>query len=141
MSTPAIPAINSATAAAAAASTASQAPIQQLSQKDFIQLLVAQMTTQDPLNPQKDTEFISQMAQFSTLQSTNSMQTELQSMSANQLLGQTVQIKVDATHTLVGQVTAIDSSGSDPKLIVGGQAYSVGDVIRVQQATSAYAPA
>lgn len=141
MSTPAIPAINSATAAATAASTASQAPIQQLSQKDFIQLLVAQMTTQDPLNPQKDTEFISQMAQFSTLQSTNSMQTELQSMSANQLLGQTVQIKVDATHTLVGQVTAIDSSGSDPKLIVGGQAYSVSDVIRVQQATSAYAPA
>src|SRR5436190_22671685 len=93
-------------------------PTQKLDQKDFLKLLVAQLTSQDPMNPQKDTEFIGQMAQFSALENSKSMQTEIQTMRANQLLGQTVQIKVDEEQSVTGQVTAIDSTGGEAKIIV-----------------------
>lgn len=39
-----------------------------LNMQDFLKLLVAQMTNQDAMNPMDNTEFISQMAQFSSLQ-------------------------------------------------------------------------
>jgi flagellar basal-body rod modification protein FlgD len=109
--------------------------MQKIDQQEFLKLLVTKLTSQDPLNPQQDTEFIGQMAQFSALESSNSMQAELQRLHANQLLGQTVEIKVDDTRTLVGQVTAVDNSNSLPTIIVGDQSFSLDDVLRVQQAT------
>ena len=44
---------------------AERMPAQKLGQDEFIKILVTQLRSQDPLNPQKDTEFIGQMAQFS----------------------------------------------------------------------------
>ena len=35
---------------------------------DFLQLLTAQIANQDPLEPMKDTEFISQMANIASLE-------------------------------------------------------------------------
>jgi len=64
----------STTSAAAAASTSSSssasssstanAPTEQM----FLQLLVAQLQNQDPLNPTDSTQFVSQLAQFSELE-------------------------------------------------------------------------
>lgn len=42
----------------------------------FLTLLVAQLSNQDPLNPQEDTEFVAQLAQFTQLE-------EMQKISAN----------------------------------------------------------
>ena len=39
-----------------------------LNQEDFLTILVAQLENQDPLDPQDSTDFIAQMAQFSTLE-------------------------------------------------------------------------
>jgi flagellar basal-body rod modification protein FlgD len=118
------------------AAYAERVPIQKLDQNDFIKLLVAQLTTQDPLNPQKDTEFIGQMAQFSQLENAKSMQTELRTLRANQMLGQTVEIQHEEDPAVTGIVTAINSLNGDPKIIVGEQAYSLEDVIRVERADS-----
>ncbi|HEN3659070.1 TPA: flagellar hook assembly protein FlgD [Yersinia enterocolitica] len=71
----------------------------------FMKLLVAQIQNQDPLNPMDGTEFVSQMAQLSQVQSTenmakilqsNTMQMEkMQAMSTANLVGQQVMVESD----------------------------------------------
>lgn len=39
----------------------------ELGRDEFLQLMVAQLKNQSPLNPQNGTEFVAQMAQFSSL--------------------------------------------------------------------------
>src|SRR5680860_691003 len=43
------------------------------SSQGFLKILASQMTSQNPLEPMKDTEFIGQMAQFSQLEQTTTM--------------------------------------------------------------------
>lgn len=49
-------------------STRSSGPDGSLGKNEFLQILVAQISNQDPLDPMGDTEFIAQMAQFSSLE-------------------------------------------------------------------------
>ena len=51
-----------------AASTAAAASLAGLSQSDFLQLLVAQMQYQDPMNPTNATDFMTELANFSTVE-------------------------------------------------------------------------
>ncbi|MBT3276089.1 MAG: flagellar hook assembly protein FlgD, partial [Spirochaetales bacterium] len=44
-----------------------------LGKDDFMKILITQLTHQDPTEPMKDTEFIAQMAQFSTLEQITNM--------------------------------------------------------------------
>ncbi len=77
-----------------------------LGEDDFLTLLVAQLENQDPLEPQDNTEFIAQLAQFSSLEqqtTTNDKLDELiaaqsgsEQMSAFSLLGQKVSTASDS---------------------------------------------
>jgi len=70
---------------------------------NFLQLLTAQIRNQDPLSPLDSTQFVEQLATFSTLEqqvrSNSSLEgiaqgiNELQSLIANQWLGQTVSVE------------------------------------------------
>lgn len=48
--------------------TATTAPPTAVTQNQFLQLLVAQMQYQDPTNPADSTTFVTQLAQFSSLE-------------------------------------------------------------------------
>jgi len=52
-------------------------PVRHLGKEDFLRLLVTQLEYQDPLNPMQNTEFIAQMAQFSTLEGINNLGSDL----------------------------------------------------------------
>ena len=53
-------------------------PAKTMGQTEFLNLLVTQMRNQDPLKPVSDTEFIAQMAQFTSLEQTKEMSADLQ---------------------------------------------------------------
>ena len=70
-----------ASAAAQAATTANAASGKTtLGQADFLKLLTAQMSNQDPFNPVDNTQMIAQMAQFSSVAGISQMNTTLSSI-------------------------------------------------------------
>jgi flagellar basal-body rod modification protein FlgD len=62
----------------------------------FLQLLVAQIKNQNPLNPADGVEFLSQLAQFSQLEQLINIRTELANLSAQQQTGAEAQDDSDA---------------------------------------------
>ena len=81
-----------------------------LSRDDFLQLLVTQLSNQDPLNPMDGQEFAAQLAQFSSLeQLININESMIQSGEINGLLAQSVNSGVAAD--LIGK--RIEAEGNE----------------------------
>ena len=113
-------------------------PTQTLGQNDFLKLVVAQMSQQDPLNPKADTEFIAQMAQFSALEQSKTMQQDIaalrgeqQLMQATSLLGRTVEIQTGADTSVFGLVDGVHVQAGKPLVVVDGVGYDLSNVLRV----------
>ncbi|MBI4324916.1 MAG: flagellar hook assembly protein FlgD [Chloroflexi bacterium] len=133
-----IPASSAISGFAATETAASRLPARTLNQDDFLKLLIAQLTTQDPLSPRKDTDFIAQMAQFSALEQSKSMQSDLarlradqELLKANALIGRTVDIQSDDGAAARGVVSAVEVQTGVPAVIVNGQAYSLNQLLSI----------
>ncbi|ANM30534.1 hypothetical protein ABI59_14550 [Acidobacteria bacterium Mor1] len=61
-----------------------EAPSNELGRNEFLQLLVAKLENQDPLNPAQDTEFIEQLATFSSLEQLISANDNLENLALGQ---------------------------------------------------------
>lgn len=61
-----------------------------LGKDDFLQLLMTQLQNQDPSSPMEDTEFIAQMAQFSTLEQMTNMNSTFEKFIAQQQQSQLI---------------------------------------------------
>jgi flagellar basal-body rod modification protein FlgD len=118
-----------------------QGPQQQLTQNDFLQLLVAQMENQDPLQPQSDTQMAAQMAQFTSLSQTTAMSSSLSMIQANSLIGSTVTVQQpnsNSTASGVVQSVLLGSQSSDgtPQIVINGTAYDISQVLSVTPTTT-----
>jgi len=110
------------------AKTAASAKSQQtLGQDDFLKLMIAQFRNQDPFKPLASGEFLSQLAQFSTVAGVKDLQSSFKDMStsmvsnqalqASSLLGRSVLVNrnsglLAAGGTLTGAVDVPASAGS-----------------------------
>jgi flagellar basal-body rod modification protein FlgD len=63
-----------------ASDTSSSAPVKILGKDDFLNMLIAQLQHQDPLNPADSTEFTAQLAQFSSLEQLSNIHDSLKHM-------------------------------------------------------------
>ena len=109
----------------------------------FFQLLLAEMTNQDPLEPTSNTEFVSQLANFTALQ-TNSDSLHYNTISyASSLAGKTVTVATkiagsEDKKTDTGVVTNVDISDDNKiQLTVNGKKYALKDIIYVSDSSAA----
>jgi flagellar basal-body rod modification protein FlgD len=110
----------------------------EMGKDDFLKLLVTQLQYQDPSSPLENTEFIAQMAQFSSLEQMTNMATgfsQLASIVSGQdamaSLGKDVQI-IQGSATISGQVTGVYRGGASPEVQVNGAYYPWADVVSVK---------
>ena len=110
-----------------------RAASQELGKDDFLKLLITQLQNQDPTSPMENTEFIAQMAQFSSLEQMTNMSTEftklanmLNSGEAVSLLGKNVEIAAGES-SISGVVEAV-TRGTNPQVMVNGMAYSMDQI-------------
>ena len=106
----------------------------ELGKDDFLKLLMAQMTNQDPTSPMENTEFIAQMAQFSSLEQMTNMSQNFEKMTAmfnsseaQGMLGRTVQIDLGAEQSTTGVVEAA-TRGVSPQVQVNGMFYDMNKI-------------
>lgn len=114
----------------------SRQPKQELGKNDFLELLIAQLTHQDPTSPVQDTEFIAQMAQFSSLEQMMNMTESigkvneiLTSVDSVNAVGKNVDIE-NGGDVISGFVTAA-KRGEIPEVKVNGKWYLWKEVTKV----------
>ncbi len=84
---------------------AATAPKKSLGQSDFLRLMIAQVQNQDPLEPQTNGEFLSQLAQFSTNDGITKMQESIQNLASSLQSNQALQASA-----LVGRKVLVNSN-------------------------------
>ncbi|MBP3458308.1 MAG: flagellar hook capping protein [Lachnospiraceae bacterium] len=104
----------------------------------FLQLLVAQMKYQDPLEPTSNTEYISQYATFSELEQMQNMSSTMELSRAASLVGQTVVVETTDdngnTTSDMGVVDYISYENSKALVWVNGNSYPLDGVVEVADA-------
>ena len=101
-----------ATSSTALNSAAASSSSAELNQSDFIELLVAQVKNQDPSKPMEPSQFMNQLAQFSTVNGVQELKTAFdslatklssdQSLQAANLVGRNVLIPGNTTSLTIG---------------------------------------
>ena len=121
--------------------TASQSSVQKASgnngmDKDaFLQLLVAQMKYQDPLEPTSNTEYISQYATFSQVEQMQNMAASMELSRASSMVGKLVNVETTnsngETKQIQGMVEYVTYENNKAYVSIDGTLYSTDDVVAV----------
>ncbi|MDE7400075.1 MAG: hypothetical protein K2N06_11190 [Oscillospiraceae bacterium] len=111
-----------------------------VNQETFLKLLVAEMSNQDPLEPTSNTEFISQLATFSSMQYMQDASKYSMANYASSLAGKTV------TATKMQGTKAVIKTGVVEKVVAGknntytltidGETYNLSQITSVLDSTS-----
>lgn len=105
-----------------------------LSVDDFYTLLLAEMTNQDPLEPTSNTEFISQMATFTSMRSQQDALYYSNASYASSLVGKTVLVATASgskMNTVTGVVSNINLSGTTFTVSVNGKEYDLKNIMKI----------
>lgn len=98
----------------------------------FLQLLVAQMEYQDPLEPASNTDYIAQYAQFSQVESLGNMADTMELQRASSLVGQEVYIRTTSStgesNFIQGKVDYVVIENNKPYLSINENLYSLDDL-------------
>ncbi|NCC68685.1 MAG: hypothetical protein EOM14_10935, partial [Clostridia bacterium] len=102
----------------------------------FLKLLVAQLQYQDPLEPQTDTAFVTQLAQMTSLEQMQQMNSSLSNSQAYEMIGKYIYAEVidstsGITECYLGLVDSVIIREGIPYVVMGNSAIAVSDVQRI----------
>lgn len=93
--------------------------------QSLLRIILTQLTYQDPLKPMDNFEFVSQLAQFSQLQQSQTLNDQITNLLAAQaamqgtsLLGRTVDFTNPSGQTLSGEVKAVSFASGQPQVSI-----------------------
>ena len=101
-----------------------------VSQNTFLTLLITQLKNQDPMNPQDSSQFVAQLASFSSLEQMTQLNkniTQVLENSVTGLMGQTVTVADPSTQSgfTQGVVSGIVYYADGPAIQVNGKNYAL----------------
>ncbi len=103
-----------------------------LDKSAFLNLLVAEMKYQDPLNPSSNTDYVAQLATFSQVESMQNMQLTYQQQQAAGLTGRPVIMRTESasgeTGYVCGVVEYMVTKDSKVYLSINGSLYDIDDL-------------
>jgi len=95
---------------------------------DFMQLLVAQLKNQDPMKPMDDKEFVTQLAQFSSLEASQKMTETIEALNGSEmivqaatLIGKTATAKLTTGETVTGTISQVKMQDGKPIAVIDGK--------------------
>lgn len=103
----------------------------QLGKNDFLKLLVTQLRYQDPLKPMDDTAFVSQMAQFSSLEQMQNMNTSTLTTQATQMIGKEIAWNDEKGDLQSGIVSSVKMVDGQPQVMVGTTGVGLDKILTV----------
>ena len=113
---------------------------QDLGKDDFLNLLVTQLKYQDPMSPMEDKEFISQMAQFTSLEQMKNMNNSVQITQATSFIGKQVTWADSKGNEVTGVVKSVKIVNGEARVIVGNETLELKQILSVSEvATNAVA--
>lgn len=113
-----------------------------LGQDAFLQLLMAQMKNQDPLNPTDSSQFMSQQAQFTQISELQKLNKAVSSnnsiMQASSLIGKEVSLADpnSSDKTITGIVTEAVCDSKGANVVVDGTKYPLDLVFSIKNANT-----
>ena len=129
--------------AATIAQETSRTPKDQLGKDEFLSILAAQLQYQDPLSGGDNTEYVAQLAQFSSLEQMQNLNQSISEMVyfqyiqyGSQMVGKNVSL-FDGEKKVQGVVEKVTMQSGDINIVVNGTPYKLHQVEEISIADSA----
>lgn len=105
-----------------------------ITSEDFLSLMVAQLTNQDFMNPVDDTQYVTQLAQFTTMQQMQEMANYTKTSYVMSLVGKQVtaaKVTVSGIQKETGVVEGISLTNNDFTLTVNGKKFRLEQIMEI----------
>ena len=111
----------------------------ELDSSQFMQILLAQLTHQNPLEPMDNAEMMSQFSQLNSLQELRGINSSMESVSAasqttymTSLIGKTVKASRADGKIIEGVVEGVVTDVENPQVLIGDERVDLIDVLEIK---------
>lgn len=111
---------------------------QEIDTGDFLKLIIAELQSQDPMNPTDTSDMLNQFNQIREIASNDKLTETLEGVllgqniaTAGSLIGRLVEGMTEDSEKIIGQVDAVTVKDGQPKLLVAGKNIALDNVLQI----------